>query len=71
MAHFAAAAVSFFSGLRGPDELSRPLGNVSRRVVMPTDLTRSAISTVAEILAKLGTDSKTGLNSVQLQEGDG
>jgi H+-transporting ATPase len=33
-----------------------------------SDLAESAGSTVAEILAKLGTDSKTGLNSVELQE---
>jgi hypothetical protein len=39
---------------------------------MPTsDVIGSARSTVAEILAKLGTDPKTGLNSVQLQERDG
>ncbi len=31
-----------------------------------SDLAESAGPTVAEILAKLGTDSKTGLNSVQL-----
>jgi H+-transporting ATPase len=36
---------------------------------MPTSaVTESATSTVAEILAKLETDPKTGLNSVQLQE---
>jgi H+-transporting ATPase len=33
-----------------------------------SDLAGSASPTVAEILAKLGTDPKTGLNSVQLQE---
>jgi hypothetical protein len=33
-----------------------------------SDLARSAGPTVAEILAKLGTDPRTGLNSVQLQE---
>ena len=33
-----------------------------------SDLPRSAGPTVAEILAKLGTDPKTGLNSVQLQD---
>jgi H+-transporting ATPase len=36
---------------------------------MPTsDVTESASSTVAEILAKLETDPKTGLNAAQLQE---
>ncbi|PYL52011.1 MAG: plasma-membrane proton-efflux P-type ATPase [Verrucomicrobia bacterium] len=36
---------------------------------MPTpDLARSSSSTVAEILAKLGTDPKTGLNPTQVQE---
>src|SRR6516225_8721598 len=36
---------------------------------MPTsDVTESASSTVAEILAKLETDRKTGLNAAQLQE---
>jgi H+-transporting ATPase len=36
---------------------------------MPTsDVTESASSTVAEILAKLGTDPKTGLKAAQLQE---
>ena len=36
---------------------------------MPTsDVTESASSTVAEILAKLETDQKTGLNAAQLQE---
>src|SRR6184192_4299306 len=36
---------------------------------MPTpDLAGSSNSTLAEILAKLGTDPKTGLNSVELQE---
>ena len=39
---------------------------------MPTsDVTESASSTVVEILAKLETDPKTGLNSAQLQERDG
>jgi len=33
-----------------------------------SDLAESAGPTVAEILAKLGTDSKTGLNSDELQE---
>jgi magnesium-transporting ATPase (P-type) len=33
-----------------------------------SDLAESAGPTVAEILAKLGTDSKTGLNSGELQE---
>jgi hypothetical protein len=33
-----------------------------------SDLARSAGPTVAEILAKLGTYPKTGLNSVQLRE---
>ena len=33
-----------------------------------SDLAESVGPTVAEILAKLGTDSKTGLNSVELQE---
>src|SRR5467141_505800 len=33
-----------------------------------SDLTGSASSTIAEILAKLGTDPKTGLNSAELQE---
>lgn len=33
-----------------------------------SDLAESATPTVAEILAKLGTDSKTGLNSVELQK---
>ncbi len=32
------------------------------------DLARSSSSTVAEILAKLGTDPKTGLNPTQVQE---
>jgi GntR family transcriptional regulator len=35
---------------------------------MPTDLAGSASSTIAEILAKLGTDPKTGLNPAELQE---
>jgi magnesium-transporting ATPase (P-type) len=36
---------------------------------MPTsDVTESASSTVAEILAKLETDPKNGLNAAQLQE---
>ncbi len=36
---------------------------------MPTsDVTESASSTVVEILAKLETDPKTGLNAAQLQE---
>ncbi len=35
---------------------------------MPTDLTGSASSTVAEILGKLGADPKTGLNPTQVQE---
>ena len=36
---------------------------------MPTsDVTESVSSTVAEILAKLGTDPETGLDSAQLQE---
>jgi len=35
---------------------------------MPTDLTGSASSTVAEILAKLGADPKAGLNPTQVQE---
>jgi magnesium-transporting ATPase (P-type) len=33
-----------------------------------SDLAGSASSTIAEILAKLGTDPKTGLNPAQLQE---
>jgi hypothetical protein len=38
---------------------------------MPTSaVTESASSTVAEILAKLETDPKTGLNAAQLQERD-
>jgi hypothetical protein len=32
------------------------------------NVARSVSPTVAEVLAKLGTDPKTGLNSVQLQE---
>ena len=36
---------------------------------MPTsDLTGSSSATIAEILAKFGTDSKTGLNSVDVQQ---
>jgi H+-transporting ATPase len=35
---------------------------------MPTDLAGSASSTIAEILAKLGTDPKTGLNPAELQQ---
>ena len=33
-----------------------------------SDLTGSASPTIVEMLAKLGTDPKTGLNPVQLQE---
>jgi hypothetical protein len=36
--------------------------------VLASDLAGSASPTIAEILAKLGTDPKTGLNPSQLQE---
>src|SRR5438046_1481038 len=63
LAHFATSAVTLFSSLPGRDRLSRPCYENSRGVAMPEpDVVGSSSLSIAEILAKLGTDAKTGLN---------
>src|SRR5262245_30087774 len=70
MAHSAVSVVgSFFSSLGDGVKLSRVPGKDAGELFMPSsDIAESSNSSVAEVLAKLGTDPKTGLSSAQLGE---